>query len=76
MKDVLAKNPGLETLKKVGKVLQLKTELPTGMQLSDVANLVSVPIVSMDMERSFPQLKNILSDRCHKLTKENLQKLL
>ncbi len=77
VRDVLAKNPGLETLRMVGKVLQLGTaELPAGMQPCDVANLKFVPIVSVDVERSFSQFKNILSDRRHNLTKENLSKIV
>ena len=77
MKDVLAKNPSLETLRRVAKVLQLEAaELPPGLQPGDVANLAFAPIVSVDVKRSFSLFKNILSDCRHNLTKENLAKIV
>eukprot|EP00095_Tigriopus_kingsejongensis_P010943 maker-scaffold234_size243041-snap-gene-1.28 protein:Tk10943 transcript:maker-scaffold234_size243041-snap-gene-1.28-mRNA-1 annotation:"hypothetical protein EAG_00300" len=47
--------------------------LPEGMSPDDVSKMKFCPTTSVDVERSFSQYKNILSDRRHSFTKENIR---
>ena len=75
------KNPALEM---IANVLQGEgTSLPNGMGPGEVANLKFCPTASADVERSFSQYKNILSDKRQRFThstlgftKENLSKVV
>ena len=75
--QVLKKNGGLEVLKQVGKVLEgdEACELPAVLSASQAASLKFCPISSCDVERSFSQFKNLLSDRRHSFTEGNLAKV-
>ncbi|TRY80736.1 hypothetical protein TCAL_04341 [Tigriopus californicus] len=56
---VLAKNPGLKTLKEVDLVIQGQLQtLPAGIEPATVAALKFCPMVSVDVERSFSQFKH------------------
>ena len=78
MCSVLAKNPALNTMRLVGQILKgdKETVLPPeiGINTHDVVALKYCPVVSADVERSFSVYKNILSDRRHRFTNDNLSK--
>ncbi len=65
--QVVKKNEVLEMLKKINQVLQgeEKATLPLEMSPDAAAFFKLCPIVSVDVERSFSQYKNILTDRKH-----------
>ena len=73
---VVKKNKALEGLKKVNQVLQGEEDatLPPEMSPDAAASLKLCPIVSVDVERSFSQYKNILTDKRHRFTQKNLAK--
>eukprot|EP00095_Tigriopus_kingsejongensis_P008149 maker-scaffold196_size269943-snap-gene-1.31 protein:Tk08149 transcript:maker-scaffold196_size269943-snap-gene-1.31-mRNA-1 annotation:"PREDICTED: uncharacterized protein LOC100906479" len=71
--NVLRRNPGMEVLQEASKVLKGNgVILPEGMSQDDVSKMKFCPTTSVDVERSFSQYKNILSDRRHSFTKENI----
>lgn len=75
--NVLRKNPSLNFVKQVSRVLQGgKGNLPEGLSPSLAAALKFCPMASADVERSFSNYNNLLSDRRHSLTEENLTKML
>ena len=47
-----------------------------GLLASDVASMNYAPVQSVDVERSFSIYKNILTERRHNLTEENLGKMM
>ncbi len=74
---VLKKNPSLETLHTVAKILEGKdSSLPDRMGPADVAELKYCPVTSVDVERSFSMFKNVFSDRRHNFKEENLSKVM
>jgi hypothetical protein len=75
--SVLEKNPGLSVLGTVAEVLEGRGDaLPESIGPADAAQLKFCPTASVDVERSFSMYKNILSDRRHSLTEENLSKIM
>eukprot|EP00095_Tigriopus_kingsejongensis_P010028 maker-scaffold231_size243715-snap-gene-0.9 protein:Tk10028 transcript:maker-scaffold231_size243715-snap-gene-0.9-mRNA-1 annotation:"PREDICTED: uncharacterized protein LOC100906479" len=71
--NVLRRNPGMEVLQEASKVLKGNgVILPEGMSPDDVSKMKFCPTTSVDVERSFSQYKNSLSDRRHSFTKENI----
>ena len=79
LEAILRKNPGLlHIVKEVRECLtgtSTSMGLPSGLSLSDIANLKFAPITSTDVERTFSMYKCILTDRRHSLTQENLSKI-
>lgn len=77
MHSILNKNPGLALLREVSQVLRGESAvLPPGMDVQDIGRLKYCSAVSVDVERTFSQYKNILSDRRQSFTKENLSKVM
>ena len=82
------RNPGLAPLKEVCGVIKSGNRPPaTGklllsnspllhMSVEDAKMLKFAPTVNVDCERSFSIYKNLLSDRRHRFTKENLHKYM
>ncbi len=71
----------LEVLNKINQVLQGEEGATLPMEISPDAAaslklcpIVFVDIVFVDVERSFSQFKNILTDRRHSFTQKNLTK--
>ena len=75
--SVLQRNPGYDRIKTISSVLSgTASTIPEGMGPGDVAMFKYCPTASVDVERSFSMYKNILSDKCQSLTKENLKKII
>jgi hypothetical protein len=74
--EVLQKNPDLETIKKIGRVIS--GEIVDDLQMSP--NLIPLykfaPLTSCDVERSFSVYKAILSDNRTNFTPEHLEQYL
>ncbi len=62
----------LELLNKINQVLQGEEETILPLEISP--DLKLCPIVFVDVERSFSQYKNNLTDRRHSFTQKNLAK--
>jgi len=77
LKRVLENNPGFKLVQQLAAVLDgTCSTLPTGFSPSDAASFKYCPIATADVERSFSIYKNVLSDKRHSLTKENLSKIM
>ena len=77
LKKVLDKNIGQKQLREIASIIDGEEgELPQGWSASDAASLKYCPAASVDVERSFSVYKNILTDRRHQLTEENLSKMI
>ena len=64
-------------MKNIAKVLEFSTEAEDiEMKLEDVACFKYAPVTSVEVERTFSQLKYVLSDRQHNLSSETLEKML
>ena len=64
-------------MKNIAKVLEFSTEAEDiEMKLEDVACFKYAPVTSVEVERTFSQLKYVLSDRRHNLSSETLEKML
>ncbi len=75
--SVLQKNPGYDRVKTITGVLNGTSNVfPEGMGPGDIAMFKFCPTASVDVERSFSQYKNVLSDKRQSLTKENLKKIM
>ena len=76
---VMQKNPGVNTLRTVAKLIQGEgdpSSLPEGIGPGEVALFKFCPVSSADVERSFSVYNKILSDQRHNLTKDNLKKII
>ena len=70
---VLQRNPGLETILQIEKILRndcQDSETPN-LTVSEISSFMFAPLVSVDVERSFSRYKTLLTDRRHRLTPEN-----
>ena len=80
VESVLDKNSGYKTLCHISQVLTGEAFdtscIEEDLTASDLAYFKYAPVVSADVERSFSQYKNILSDNRRPLTIENLRMLL
>ena len=75
--DVLKRNPGYKALLQLNNYLSgCGTELPDQVSPSLVPIFKFAPTTSVDVERTFSAHKLILSDKRHKLTPDNLEKML
>ena len=75
--SVLHKNPALAALRKVSQVQAGESDgLPDGLDIQSTGRLKYCSVVSVDVERSFSQYKNILTDKRHNFTKDNLSKVM
>lgn len=73
----LDKNPGYSVVEKIASVLEgQRTELPEAIKICDVSKYKFIPVTSCNVERSFSMYKMILTDRRHRLTEDNLEKLI
>lgn len=78
LEAVLARNPGYKTFVNVCKILggEEVENPPANISPGKYHLLKFAPATSCDVERSFSAYKNILSDRRHSMTTENLEKYL
>lgn len=75
--NILQNNPGFEPLCQINSFINGMGELLPETISSNVApKFKYCPVTSVDVERSFSNYKNILTDRRHNLTTENLEKYL
>jgi hypothetical protein len=72
---VLNKNPGIEKMIDVAKVLT-GGEAQTGLAPGMISAMKFAPLTSCDVERSFSVYKNILADNRTNFTPENLEMYL
>ncbi|PSN44791.1 hypothetical protein C0J52_05580 [Blattella germanica] len=73
---VLSQNSDLDTLRNISKILNGDNSVQVEMDPSVLLCFRFAPITSVDVERSFSQMKNVLNDRRHNMTVENLKKHL
>jgi hypothetical protein len=71
--DVLLKNPGFETMRKIGAFLNGNLDENLDIPANILYRFKYAPVTSVDVERSFSTYKNILSDRRTSFTPENLE---
>lgn len=78
METILNRNGGYNILKSVNEILagNDSNENTVNMSPDKCINLTFAPLTSVDVERSFSMFKYILTDRSHKFTAENLNKIL
>jgi hypothetical protein len=50
--------------------------MPPNISVTDATKLKFLPVTSCDVERSFSLYKNILTEKRHSLTPDNIEKLL
>ena len=74
---VLGKNQGEKVLREFANIIKGEQgNIPNGWSASDVAHMNYAPVQSVDVEKSFSIYKNVLSERRHSLTEENLGKMM
>ncbi|KAF4531553.1 hypothetical protein B566_EDAN017698 [Ephemera danica] len=78
--DRLQKNPGFNLLKEMSEILTghlpenyVKSAILNKYTNTDILSMKYAPIHSMDVERSFSCFKNILTDKRHCFTEDNLE---
>lgn len=78
MDQVLKKNSNFKIFQDVAKVQAGESDsaCPSGWTPDDISELKFCPITSVDVERSFSIYKHIFNSRRHKLTEENLEKIV
>ena len=78
--QVTKKNPDLGVLQNVNKILQGQSippsELPEDLGSESIPYYKFAPLVSVEVERTFSSYKEVLSDRRHSLTTENINKIM
>ena len=75
-KRVMSANTGLIEIKQICEVMKGDTTHFVNISPPTLPCFKYAPITSVDVERSFSVLKNILSDRRQCLTQEHLQQYL
>ena len=72
---VLSHNPDYKRIRAISEILRgtLTTSEVGELRPSELASYKFAPIVSVDVERSFSMLKQVLGDRRHSFTFENLK---
>lgn len=75
-KRVLSANVDIEKIKKIRDVLKGESSVSTGMCPSEISCFKFAPITSVEVERSFSMMKNILSDKRLSMTVDTLKKHL
>lgn len=75
---VMARNPDFEKIKAISDVLQGKdgSQLPQGVTVSGASSFKFCPGASVDVERSFSVYKSVLTDNRHRLTEENINRIM
>lgn len=79
--DILARNPRLDTVKKINFILngdrnQAISDSDIDTKPSLYCKYKYAPITSCDVERSFSAYKIILTDKRHSLSTDNLEKIM
>ena len=74
---MLERNPDVLVLCSIVGCLKCEEgSLSEGFGPGDVANFKFCPTVNVDVERTFSVYKTVLSDRRHRLTEENVVKIM
>lgn len=76
LSKIISKNGDLTKLKKIAAVLEGNNNSGVEMNPNTIACFKYAPITSVDVERSFSLLKNLLSDKRQNLSFDNMKKLL
>jgi hypothetical protein len=76
LNSVVQRNNELETLKKIARVLAGETDVDVRRSPAILANYKYAPVTSVDVERSFYKLKNILSDNRQSFAFDSLRKFV
>jgi hypothetical protein len=71
--DIITKNPDLETISKIGRILDGEKEVNLDMPPNMISFYKYAPLTSVDVERSFSTYKNILADNRCSYTPENFE---
>jgi hypothetical protein len=71
--DVLKRNPGFETIRKIGSILCGGNVENFDMSPNILSRYKYAPLTSVDVERSFSLYKNILTNNRTRFTPENLE---
>lgn len=75
--NILNNNPGFQSLCQIDSFINGTAELlPETISANIAPKFKYCPVTSVDVERTFSTYKNILNDRRHNLTTENLEKYL
>nr|XP_022900891.1 uncharacterized protein LOC111413976 [Onthophagus taurus] len=74
--QTLSKNEGFQTLYKISTILNGAEHCDFEIDPAIIPKFKYAPITSVDVERSFSTYKNILTDRRHNFSMENLEKHL
>lgn len=76
-KNVISKNPDLETMQRISRLLNEEIDEdeaePLKYSPAEIAAFKYAPVTTVDVERSFSLHKHILSDKRQSLTPENLE---
>lgn len=73
---VIDQNPDLDSIRKISAALSGTSMTDCDLSPSALASMKFAPLTSVDVERSFSQLKHLLSDRRQSLAVENISKML
>ena len=74
---IVLNNPGLKAVKKIRDVTVGDKEVEIGENIVRNSHLYKyAPVTSVEVERSFSKLKNVLSDKRLNLTASNIKKIL
>ncbi|KAF6211244.1 hypothetical protein GE061_014361 [Apolygus lucorum] len=74
---VLSRNPAWKTIIDISRSLKGETpETPLSYTANELSNFKYLPLVSVDVERSFSRMKQLLTDLRHSFKTENLEKHL
>eukprot|EP00095_Tigriopus_kingsejongensis_P011962 maker-scaffold476_size161517-snap-gene-0.44 protein:Tk11962 transcript:maker-scaffold476_size161517-snap-gene-0.44-mRNA-1 annotation:"PREDICTED: uncharacterized protein LOC100897181" len=76
LKTVLKKNPGLDKMRKVAKVLKGSQEDFEGNDPNTTANLANAPMVTCDVERTFSALRDLNTPKRARLSEEHIKDVL
>ena len=73
---VVAGNPDLALLWKILGAMQGTANVPESVRVADISSYKCCPTASVDVERSFSVYKQVLTEQRHRLTEENIGKIM
>jgi hypothetical protein len=76
MQYVLKNNPDIETISKIGKVLDGENVPNFNLSPNLISHYKYAPLTSCDVERSFSRYKSILTDNHTRFLPDNVEKHL
>lgn len=73
LESVLSRNPGYDKTKRICRVLRGENVEINNMNPAEIARKKYAPITSRDVERSFSDYKNIVTEKRQNLTIEHIR---